>query len=288
VLAGAVAVGLDVATLQVRDHALEALAFLAGAVFRLPAKLHHVVGPVEELPANVGGQLLEGGLQIDAEVLGDVVELTGVVRPVVAPGLEDVFQWLRAVLYDQVLADLLCLAEPLTLRAGAVWAVERERPGLDRADVDPAVRAGQFLGELDDQSVLAALVAQIARRADARPAQLQVSGRIGNDHLQHSVGLFEGGLDGVGDPPPGILGEPDPVDHHVDRVVVVLVELGSIEGQIVALAVDLDAGVPLRDQLVEQLLEGALLVAHDRRTQLRPSALRRLEQPPDHLLGALF
>ncbi len=288
VFAGAVAVGLDVTTLQVRDHTLETLAFLAGAVFRLPAKLHHVVGPVEKLPANVCGQLLEGGLQTDAEVLGDVVELARVVGPVVTPGLEDVFQRLGGVLYDKILADLLGLAEPLTLRAGAVGTVKRERSGLDRADVDPAVRAGKFLGELDDQPIVLLVVAEIARRADARPAQLQVGGGIGNDHLQYPVGFLESGLDGVGDPPPGVLGEPNPIDHHVDRVVVVLVEFGPIEAQVVALPVDLDTGVPLRGQLVEQLLEGAFLIAHDRCTQLRPSALRGGEQPPNHLLRALF
>jgi len=60
VVAGALGVGLDVAALQVRDDALEALGLLAGAVFRGPLEVNQIVGAVEELPLNRLVQLLEG------------------------------------------------------------------------------------------------------------------------------------------------------------------------------------------------------------------------------------
>jgi len=173
------------------------------------------VGPSEELPPYLRVELLERRLQRDTEVLGHVVELSGVVGPVVAPRLEDVFERLRGVLYHEVPADLLCLADPLALGAGPVWAVERERACLDRADVDTTVCAGELLGELDDPPVSVGPVArggcvvllpggiapgEVAGRARPPPADIQLRRRVREADLQHTVGLRKRCLDGVGDP----------------------------------------------------------------------------------------
>jgi len=63
VLAGSVAVGLDVAPLQVVDDALEALGLLAGAVFCPPLEVDAAVGPVQKLPPDFGVELLERRLE---------------------------------------------------------------------------------------------------------------------------------------------------------------------------------------------------------------------------------
>jgi len=122
VVAGALGVGLDVAALQVRDDALEALGLLAGAVFRGPLEVNQIVGAVEELPLNRLVQLLEGGRKRDAEVVGDVVELAGVVGAVVAPRFEDVFQGLRGVVDHEPLVDFL-------RRARSLHTPDRHRTG---------------------------------------------------------------------------------------------------------------------------------------------------------------
>ena len=145
---------------------------------------------------------------------------------------------------------------------------------------------GQLLGELDDEA-LAALAGQIAR-APALRADLGVLGRVGKDHLQHPLGLLECGLDGVGDPRAGVGGQFHPVDDDVDGVVVVLVEIRALDGEVVLLAVDLDARVPVSHERLEAVLEGPLLVADHGRTDLRSGPFGELEQPFDHPLGALL
>jgi len=70
-------------------------------------------------------------------------------------------------------------------------------------------------------------------------------------------------------------------------VVVVLVELWSVECEVVAFAVDLDAGVALAHEVVEQVLERTFLVTNNRCTQLCPRPFRCLQEASDHLLGAL-
>jgi len=58
-------------------------------------------------------------------------------------------------------------------------------------------------------------------------------------------------------------------------VVVVLVQLRLFDREVVGLAVDLDAGVPLAHEVVKTVLEGTLLVPNNGCTQLRTRALRQ-------------
>ncbi len=74
----------------------------------------------------------------------------------------------------------------------------------------------------------------------------------------------------------------DAVDHHVDVVGELLVERGHL-GDLVELAVDLDALVALLEILGELLAVLALAAAHDRRQQIEPRALGQRQHAVDHL-----
>ena len=76
------------------------------------------------------------------------------------------------------------------------------------------------------------------------------------------------------------------VDHHVDVVGELLVERGHL-GDLVELAVDLDALVALLQELGELLAVFALAAAHDRRQQIEPRAFRQRQHAVDHLLDGL-
>ena len=78
----------------------------------------------------------------------------------------------------------------------------------------------------------------------------------------------------------------EPVDEHLDRVLLRLLELGRL-GQLVQLAVDVGAHEPVLAQLRELGRELALAVAHDGREDGEPLALGQLEDLIDHLLDRL-
>ena len=82
------------------------------------------------------------------------------------------------------------------------------------------------------------------------------------------------------------LRQDDAVHHHVDVVLVFLVELGRL-GDLVELPVDLDALEALLLQLGQLLAVLALAAAHDGRQQVEPRALRQRQHPVDHLLHGL-
>ena len=72
------------------------------------------------------------------------------------------------------------------------------------------------------------------------------------------------------------------VDHHVDVVGELLVERGRL-GDLVELAVDLDALEALLHELGELLAVLALAAAHHRRQQIEPRALGQRHHAVDHL-----
>ncbi len=78
-----------------------------------------------------------------------------------------------------------------------------------------------------------------------------------------AVGERERRLDRVDEPVPEVRLHDEPVDHDLDRVLELLVELDLLLEQAL-LAVDLDAREALVAQAVQEILELALAVAHDR------------------------
>ena len=100
------------------------------------------------------------------------------------------------------------------------------------------------------------------------------------------VGERERGLDRVGQAVAQVRLRDEPVDDHVDRVLVLLVELDLLLEQPL-LPVDPDAGEALVAQALEQVAELPLAVAHHRGVdgELRP--LRELEHLVDDRLDRL-
>ncbi len=150
-----------------------------------------MVGAVEKLALLAFGELLERCRDAHIEVLGDSVEPRSVVRAVVTPGLEDVFDRFRGIDNDEILVDFLGLAEALTLRAGPMRAVKREASGLDFGKLKVAVGVAKGGRKLEDEPVFTTVtrLAECARRTDVR-IELEVGRRVGNNDFECAVGLL--------------------------------------------------------------------------------------------------
>ena len=109
---------------------------------------------------------------------------------------------------------------------------------------------------------------------------------IGKLRNGDAVGQLQRRLEAVGQPRRHVLAHDDAVHHHVDVVLVLLVELGRL-GDLVELAVDLDALEALLHELGQLLAVLALAAAHDRRQQVEPRALGQRQHPVHHLLHGL-
>ena len=178
--------------------------------------------------------------------------------------------------------------------------MERARPRRSRAsgpgragrDRSPAVRPrpvqrGQApCGELNEK---------IRGSSSGRPTpcsgQAKFSrerGRLAVEHVDHDepVGELSGGLHRLGEPRAQVRLEHEAVDDDLDRVLELLVELDRILEQL-HFAVDLHAREAFGPQLLEQILELALPVAHDRRIDGELRALGELEDLVDDRLLAL-
>ncbi len=95
-----------------------------------------------------------------------------------------------------------------------------------------------------------------------------------------------GPLDGLGDAAHRVRTDHDAVDHDLDGMAELLVELDRIIER-ANLAVDADAAEALAPEVVEELGELALAVGHHRREHERPPALPRLEDLVGDLVGGL-
>ena len=93
-------------------------------------------------------------------------------------------------------------------------------------------------------------------------------------------------LEAVGEPGGDVLPDDDAVHHHVDVVLVFLVELGRL-ADLIELAVDLDALEALLLQLGQLLAVLALAPAHDRGQQIEPRPLRQRQHAVHHLRDRL-
>ncbi len=115
-----------------------------------------------------------------------------------------------------------------------------------------------------------------------------LAGVAARQHLDHrdALGELERRLDRVGQPPAHVLLLHQAVDHDLDVVLDLLLELGDV-GDVVDLTVDPDARVALGGQLLEQRGVLALAAAHDRREHLEAGAGGELVDLVDDLLGGL-
>ena len=265
-------VGLLHAALQERHHAFEVGVVGPGAAVAVPVPdVHLLVAALENRLARLGRQLAPRRVDVEAQRVAQPGQHPGEVLG----GLAHRPRRHRAlgqrqirVGDDEVGVDLLADAQAGALGAGAVGRVERERPRLQVVDGQRvAVGAGQLLGE----PLLA--VRRIV---------------VVVDELQHhdAVGQAQRGLHRVGQPLLGGGLDRQPVDDHLDVVLLLLLQLRRV-GQRMHHAVDPDPAVALRVQLVEQVDELALAGAHHRGEHLEPGALVHGEHLVDDLLRRL-
>ena len=98
---------------------------------------------------------------------------------------------------------------------------------------------------------------------------------FGQALLEAAVGIGAGGLDNL-----------DAVEHHVDVVLLVLLQRGQLAG-FVRRSVDAETHIALRLHVGEQLGELALAFAHHRRQHHQPCAFGQRQRGIDHLAHAL-
>ena len=271
-LTAGVGLGLTVPPLDVGAHALElgVVGTLAAvAVGGDDVDLGRVA--VEQRLARLGGQLLPRRVEVEAELLAQrphqAQEVVGDVG--LAPGLDRALaECRRGVGYDEVGVDLHPGAEAVALGTGPERGVEGERPRLQLVGVDGVVvGARHLLGELQ----LAAGV--LDRKVD----------EVEDDQ---AVGQTQRGLHRVGEPALGRRLHRQPVDDHLDRVLLLLVELGRVvEG--VGLAVDPDPREAVGLELPEELDVLPLAAADHRGQHLEAATLLEREHAVDDLLRRL-
>ncbi len=114
-----------------------------------------------------------------------------------------------------------------------------------------------------------------------------VLGEIDEIDQQQTVSQAQRRLDRIGQPLLGAGPGGQPVDHHLDRVLLLLVDLDLLISQPVDPAIDPHAGKTLGLQVEKELGVLALAPAHHRCEHLEAGALVELEQPVDDLLRGL-
>ena len=162
----------------------------------------------------------------------------------------------------EVRVDLKPVADAGAGCAGAVGVIEAEGAGLQLAQADVAMDAGELLGE---EQLLAA-----------------------HHRDQHNTaGHPDGGLHRVGHPSAlGAVAYHQPVHHDLDGVPLLLVQVECL-GEVVDLAVDADPDEAGLARLLEDLFVFALAATHHGRHDLDAAALGQVQDGVDDLLDGL-
>ena len=215
-------------------------------------------------------QLLPRGVQREAPQVGHRRHQP---REVLAPGARPrgqrpVGQRFRRVRDHQFGVDLELGAEARAGRASPVGGVEREVPRRRVLEAQAVVGAGQVLAEGDG------LLLRAVGTHD--------------HHLGHPFGQRQGGLQRLGQPAADVVPPDQPIDHHLDGVLLVpgqvhLVAIGQLDGG----AVHPDPGETLFGQVFEQSAVLALAPPHHRGQHQEAGALVEGQDPVDDLLRAL-
>ena len=174
---------------------------------------------------------------------------------------------------DEVLVEHQLLAEAVAGRAGALRGVEAEQPRLDLGDGE-AARPGRRTsrrrrcGRAAPKSSFMPDCARVGA-----PRRGSAGSRIGE-----ALGELERLLEAVGEARLDAFADDDAVDHHLDVVLVLLVERGRVLDR-VELAVDADAGEARLLPFGELLAVLALAAADDRGEQVMAAAFGQRPSP---------
>jgi hypothetical protein len=231
--------------------------------------------PVQQGMLSGGGQLGPG--RVDAEPNGiaeRVDQPDEVVADVTAAPRADraLGQGLVRVGDHQLRVHLQPGAEAGAVRAGAPRRVEREGPRLQLLEGQVVVEAGQVLG--------------------VHPLPVRVGlGQVHEVEHHDPTGQAQRGLHRIGEPAPRRFLHRQPVHHHLDGVLFVLLQRGQAVGRGLVEPdhhpVHPDPGEPLQLELAQQFGVFALAPADHGREHLEPGALVELEHPVDDLLRGL-
>ena len=289
-LAGVVRVGVLVAPLEALQHAVEA--HRVGPLAAEPVAVADGVlvrsGAVEQQLAVLLHQVLPGGLDIDPVGLGDRLQEA----PVIHGCRLD--PWLKRPLadrqcrvrHDQLRIDHSLEAQAVAARAATVGGVEGEDPRLELGHRRAAVEARELLREHQHLAALAGAGAAEDLHAGrlvavADPARFALA--IEEFDLDDALGELRRGLNRLGEALAEALLHHQPVDHHRDVVLVLLVELDVLV-EAPELAVDHGADVALSPHLLELAPVLALATAHDRRQHHEPRPIIQRHHPVGYLL----
>ena len=260
--------------LDVRLHAFESggvAAFAAESV--AVGHLNLVVLAVQDGGAGLGGQVFEGGVQVEAELLPQACEQA---QPVfgggfaLRPGGDSALaEGQVGVGYEQFGVYFKARADAVTGATRAERRVEGEGARLDRVDLQRVVIGA---GEVFAEGAGAFRVVLLAvHEVDEHAA----------------VGELERGFDGVGQALVNTVLNDDAVDDHLDGVLVLLGELGRV-GELHGFAVHAGTRVALGEQILEEVYELALTCADDGREDLQAGAFGVFLQNVHDLLRGLL
>ncbi len=220
--------------------------------------------------ARLLAQVLPGCLRVLAQMLEHSREdLRIVVGPAEERPEDSVHRKVRVL--DQALGvHDAAHAQAIAVGAGAVRRIEAEVTRLEVVDRVAVYGAGKREGVLQ----------QLALRALRRVAVRQ---EVETDAAR---GEFRGLLHALGDAAERVLTDDDAVNHDLDRVLVLLVELDVLV-QLANLAVHANAAEALLAQVLEELLVLALAAQHHRCQHVGAAALSGLEDLVRNLVRRL-
>ncbi len=181
--------------------------------------------------------------------------------------------------HHQLRVEQQLLAQPVARRAGALRRVEAEQPRFDLLDREAGDRAGELLAEHDavgrEAGALHRAAGGILCLASRHHAVRQID-------IGQPLGELERLFEAIRQPRLDAVLHRDAVDHHLDVVLVLLVERGRLfDG--VDLAVDAHAAEAGLLPLGELLAVFALAPAHDGGEQVEPRTLGQRHHAVDHV-----
>ena len=259
------AVRFPPAPVEIGQHTLEGFGrrVLADAVVVGEGDPFHA-GALKDRPPDLLGEIAPGERDARPVVVGDAVQRLPVVGGRRArPGGDGALGKAEACVgHHEIGVEIEPDAEAVAARAGAEGVVEGEEPGLDLLDGEARDRAGEV------------------RREDG---PLAAGRSLGDDQ---PVGEAEPGLQAVGEAAAEGGRDHHAVHHHLDVVLALLVE-GRRRVDVVNLAVDLDPGEALLEEVRELLAVLALAAADHRGQQVEPCARRHGHDAVHHLAHGL-